>query len=148
LPYRRWALNGEAQVHHALFPRIGQTKVVLGITAATNMDRGSTAFALPEFPAGLSQGPRNKRELGGVVRVEQEVTKWVTLGVRYDAYLPDLEVSDNARQAFAGVFAFHFTKGLKSMLEYDVALDHIHEASAPASHKVISTLSTVFQARF
>ena len=149
LSWRRSAWNAEATVHHAVFPKLGATKVVLGATIGTNMDRGvAYSFTLPDFPK-VAGGPIvDKRQLAGVVRVEQDATRWLTLGLRYDYYTPELDVADDGRNAFAGVLAVHFTKQLQTMLEYDVAFDHVHPAASPRVSRVTDTYSAVFQARF
>jgi hypothetical protein len=147
--YRRWALNGESTVHTTLHPALGALKVVLGLTLATNMDRGvSYPFALPDFPATLGAPVTDKRELAGVVRVEEDMGKWLTLGVRYDYYSPDLALDDNGRHGFAAVGAVHFTKALQAMLEYGVALDHTHASTTSPTRQVTDMVSTVLQARF
>jgi hypothetical protein len=147
--WRRSAWNAEATLHHPALPKLGDTKIVFGATLGTNMDRGvAYSFTLPDFPRAPGGPIADKRQLGAVVRVEQDATRWITLGVRYDYYTPELDVADDGRSAFAAVGVVHFTRFLQTMLEYDVAFDHVHPAAAPTARNVTDTLSAVFQARF
>lgn len=147
--YVRWAANLELALHHELTHRLGQTKAFAELTYAQNMDRGTAfSYALPSIPADVTQDVVNKHELGGFVRVEQDATRWLTLGVRYDYYTPDTSLPDNQRHTFSGVASFHFTKGLQLMTEYDSALDRIHPSTVAAPRtKTINTLSLVLQGR-
>jgi hypothetical protein len=130
-------------------PRLGQTKAFAELTYGQNMDRGTLiSYALPTIPTDITQDVVNKHEVGGFVRVEQDATKWLTMGVRYDYYTPDTSIGDNQRHTFSGVAAVHFVKQLQLMLEYDSALDRIHPTSAATWRtKTINTLSLVLQGR-
>lgn len=147
--YGRWAANVEFALHHEFSHKLGQTKAFAEFTYAQNLDRGTLiSYALPTIPADVTQDVINKRELGGFIRVEQDATQWLTLGVRYDYYTPDTSIGDDQRHTFSGVAAVHFTKQLQLMTEYDSALDRIHPLNAGPWHtKTINTLSLVLQGR-
>ena len=82
------------------------------------------------------------------MRLEQDITHWATLGVRWDEYTPDTSQSDDARDTFGVVAVAHFTPWLQAMLEYDHAIDHVHPSGKPAPDKQIDMGSAVLQARF
>ena len=88
------------------------------------------------------------KALGRGVRAEQDVTPWVTLGLRYDYYTPDTALSDNQRHTFSGVAAVHVTTGLQLMLEFDAALDSAHAQGSAMATREIDTGSGVLQGRF
>jgi hypothetical protein len=146
--YRRWAASLESTFHAELLPKIGRTKAVAAVTCATNMDRGTTqAFALPDIPPDIGADVVDKREGAIFARVEQDVTRWVTLGARYDAYAPDLSLSANLRHTVSGVFVWHFTPKLQTMLEVDHARDDAHAPGRRSATAVTTALSAVVQAR-
>ncbi len=114
-----------------------------------NMDRGLTyAFALPDFPSDLSHAVANRHEIGYFARVEQDASKWLTFGLRYDAYTPDTALSDDLRRTVSGVGVVHFTSKIQLMLEYDHAVDHVHAPDTPILDKLIDTVSAVLQGKF
>lgn len=146
--YGRWAANVELALHQELSHELGQTKAFAELTYAQNMDRGTNIpYALPSIPNDVTKDVVNKHELGGFLRVEQDATRWLTLGVRYDYYTPDISLPDDRRHTFSGVAAFHFTKALQLMAEYDSALDRIHPASGVPVTNTIKTFSLVLQGR-
>jgi hypothetical protein len=113
------------------------------------MDRGVTyAFALPAFPSDLSLDVANRREIGYFARVEQDASRWLTFGVRYDAYTPDRSLSDDLRRTVSGVGVVHFTTKIQLMLEYDHAVDHVHAPATPVLDKLFDTMSAVLQGKF
>jgi hypothetical protein len=147
--YPRWATSVETTFHRAVWPSLGQTKVVAAVTAAMNMDRGVTyAFALPSFPTALSNDVVNRNEIGYFTRVEQDASRWLTFGVRYDAYTPDRSFSDDLRRTVSGVGVLHFTTKIQLMLEYDYAVDHVHAQGTPVLNKLFDTMSAVLQGKF
>ncbi len=146
--YGRWAANAELALHHEFSRALGQTKAFGEVTYAQNMDRGvNISYALPQIPSDVSQSVINKHELGFFLRAEQDATRWLTLGVRYDYYTPDTALPDNQRHTFSGVVAFHFTKNLQLMTEYDSAVDRIHPDGAATRTKTINSFSGVLQGR-
>lgn len=140
--FPRHAVNAEVGFVHEFSQVLGKTKLYADVTLARNMDRGVLHDgSLPRAPG------ENKNELGGFVRVEQNFTKWSTLGLRYDVYTPELALKNNARNTYSVVGVAHFTEKMKLMLEYNYALDNIHLASGAALSKVIQQFSVVLQAR-
>jgi hypothetical protein len=148
--FPRGAFNAEAALHHTFSRAIGATKLFGEITFAKNMDRGvKYGFGLPAIPLDAVNGAiddKSQRNLW--VRLEQDVTRWATLGVRYDVYSPDTSQSKNSRGTLSFVAAVHFTKSLQWMLEFDHAVDNVHKVGGTAAAKEISVLSNVLQARF
>ena len=151
----RGAGNFEAAFHAVILPQIGMTKAFGEITYGQNMDRGvKYAFALPQIQTNINQsascGNRTGSdcdELSGFIRIEQDITHWVTAGARWDAYTPDLTLSSNTRNTFGFLGVFHFTRNLQLMAEYDYAEDNIHKQGGASAGKYINTGSFVFQAR-
>ncbi|HTQ47186.1 MAG TPA: hypothetical protein VMI75_30735, partial [Polyangiaceae bacterium] len=108
------------------------------------------AFALPGLPSDIVNGSvTNRNELGGFIRLEQDITKWSTLAFRYDYYTPDTSISDDGRHTLAVVGVAHFTRQLQLMLEYNHFIDNVRaSSSAPEPNKLGDVLSTVFQVRY
>jgi hypothetical protein len=148
--FPRWAWNFEAALHHRFLP-FGATRVLGEFNLGQNMDRGvNYAFALPGLPSDIVNGSvTNRNELGGFIRIEQDITHWSTLAVRYDYYTPDTSISDDGRHTFAVVGVAHFTRQLQLMLEYNHFIDNVRaSSSAPEPNKLGDVLSTVFQVRY
>jgi len=147
--FRRWGANFEASIHEKLIKSLGSTKVFAELTLAQNLDRGTKySFALPSIPSDIKADVSDHNERGFFVRVEQDITEWVTLGLRYDMYTPDSDQKNNARDTYSFVAATHFSKGVQLMLEFDHAIDNAHKSGAAAPSKQIETASAVLQARF
>jgi Phosphate-selective porin O and P len=153
--YPRGAWNLEAALHHR-FLHIGQTRLLGEFNVAQNMDRGvHYAFALPGLPTTVSNIPTgsvvNRNEMGGFLRLEQDITRWSTLAVRWDYYSPDTSIANNARNTFGIVGVAHFTRALQLMVEYDKFVDNIRNPSTQANiypNAQGDVLSTVFQVRY
>jgi hypothetical protein len=147
--FQRWAGNGEINLRHTFSPNVGATKIFAEATFAQNMDRGvHYAFAVPAIPSVITANVTNLKERSLWVRLEQDLSRWATLGVRWDEYTPDVSLGSNARDTFGVVGVSHFTPWLQLMLEYDHAIDHVHPTGAPAPNKLIDMGSAVLQARF
>jgi hypothetical protein len=147
--FTRSAANVDVAVHHAFFERLGVTRAYGELTFGTNMDRGLYyAFAAPTVPVDLAADVTDLNERALVVRLEQDLTEWVTLGARYDFYTPDTSQANDGRDTYAFVGVVHFTKGLSLRVEFNHAIDNIHRPGAPAPSRQIETVSSVFQARF
>lgn len=147
--FTRWAVGGEAALHHTFSKSVGQTAAYAEMVVATNMDRGTLAAGnLPKIPDDITADVTDKKELGAFVRIEQELTKHFMLGVRWDWYTPDWTIASNGRHTIGGVFQVNMGKGLKTMLEYDHAMDNVHASGPSPSLRVIDTVSCVMQARF
>ncbi|WP_394825324.1 porin [Pendulispora albinea] len=147
--YKRWGVNFEAAVHHKFVKSLGNTKVFAELVLAQNLDRGTKyAFALPTIPANINDDVGSHDERGLMVRLEQDLTDWFTLGFRYDMYTPDSAQKNNARDTYGFLGSVNFAKGLKLLLEFDHAIDNVHRPGSAAPSKQIETFSSVLQARF
>jgi hypothetical protein len=126
-----------------------QTRILAEATFAQNMDRGTKyPFAVPAIPAVISSDVQNLGERNLWVRLEQDLTRWTTLGLRFDQYTPDVSQGDDARNTFGVVGVVHFNRWLQAMLELDHAIDHVHAAGKPVPDRQIETGSGVLQVRF
>jgi hypothetical protein len=157
--YPRGAGNVEAALHHVFAPMLGETRVFAEGTLATNMDRGvnyAPGIGLPALPAITMNGMggdvfpavQNLHEASAWCRVEQDFTRWFTLGLRFDYYTPDTARSNNGRATYAGVAAVHFTRWLQYMVEYDHSVDNVHAIGSKPPEKFYDVLSNVLQVRF
>jgi hypothetical protein len=149
--FPRFAWNFEAAIH-GRFLQIGGTRVFAEFDRGQNMDRGTkyaASIALPGLPADIVHGSVvNKDELGYWARIEQDVTRWSTLGFRYDKYSPDSAQGSNSRDTFAFVGVAHFTKQLQLMLEYNYFVDNVHAPGSASPYKKGDVFSSVLQVRF
>ena len=84
--FQRFALGADARVHLRL-PTLGELTLRAEIVRAKNLDRGT-------FSADPIAATRDLRELGGVLSVTQELTRWGMIGVRYDTFDPDADARD------------------------------------------------------
>ncbi len=82
--FKRWGLSGDLQLWSAI-PRLGRLTLYGEVMLTSNMDRG-VAIADP-----VALG-RAQRSLGGYAALTQELTELATIGVRYDHYVPNLDV--------------------------------------------------------
>lgn len=150
--YPRWAGNVHGGLHLTIVKALGETKLLGEIVLAKNMDRGLVyprGIGQPVIPADVINGFLQDHDERSVwVRLEQDVTRWVTLGIRYDFYSPDTAQANDARDTYSFVGALNVNRWLKWMVEFDHAIDNIHQPGAPAPSRQIETLSTVLQARF
>jgi hypothetical protein len=149
--FTRWAYNVEAGLH-ARFARIGETRVFAEFDRGQNMDRGvryAPALVLPGLPSDIVNGDVvSKDELGYWARVEQDITRWATVAVRYDYYSPDSAQATNGRDTYGVVGVAHFTKPLQLMVEYGHFIDNVHAPGAQPAGKHGDVLSTVLQVRY
>jgi hypothetical protein len=147
--FPRWATNFEVAVHETFIKDLGQTRLFAELLFAQNMDRGTKyGFALPAIPASINSDVTDLDERSLFIRLEQDMTEWITVAFRYDYYSPNTAEKDNQRDTYSFVTAVNFTKGLKLMAEFDHAVDNVHRPGAPLPDKQIETFSTVLQARF
>jgi hypothetical protein len=148
--FPRWAANVELGVHHVFVPRLGETRLYAEGTIAQNMDRGvNYAFALPGFPTDVVNGTvASLTEWSAWGRLEQDITEWFTLGLRFDYYTPDASQGNDGRATYAAVAVLHFTSGLQYMLEYDHAVDDVRPSGTAAPNRQIDQLSNTLQVRF
>jgi hypothetical protein len=147
--FTRSAANVELGLHHTFSPKVGATRLFAEVTFAQNLDRGvHYAFALPAIPTNINAPVVSLNERAIWVRLEQDLSRWFTLGVRWDEYTPDTSLGNNARDTFGAVAVFHFTPWLQAMLEYDHAIDHVHQSGKQETDQQIEIGSGVLQARF
>jgi hypothetical protein len=147
--FTRSAANVDAALHHTFFEHLGATRAYGELTLGTNMDRGLYyPFAAPVIPLKVTDDVLDLDERALVVRLEQDITEWVTLGARYDFYTPDTSQSNDGRDTYSFVGVVHFTRGLALRTEFNHAIDNVHRPGAPAPSRQIDTLSSVLQARF
>jgi hypothetical protein len=147
--FTRSAANLEAALHHAFFEKLGASRAYAEMTFGTNMDRGvNYAFAAPAIPTNLGDDVVDLNERALFLRLEQDITHWVTLAVRYDFYTPDTSQKNDGRDTYAFVGVVHFTRGLSLRAEFDHAIDNVHRPGAPPPSRQIETASGVLQARF
>ena len=145
--FPRWAIGGEASLQHVFVKPLGNTAAYAEIVYAHNLDRGVVSAAnLPKIPDDINADVTDKEELGGFVRVEQDLGRHFMLGGRWDWYSPDVNVAESGRHTVGFVFVVNMGKGLRTMLEYDHAMDTIHTTGA-APMKLIDTVSCVLQGR-
>jgi hypothetical protein len=83
--YSRFALGADLAVI-ARLPVVGELTLAGEIVRSTNLDRGIE-------PADPVATGRDLRELGYYVSLSQEVTRYATFGVRFDAYDPDADAT-------------------------------------------------------
>ena len=141
----------EAALHHTFFKKLGKTKAFGEIVLGHDMDRGTKyapGIGLPAMPVNIGDDVTGKDERSLFLRVEQDVTRWFTLGARYDFYSPDTAQKNNARDTYSFVAVVHFTRGLQLMAEVDHAIDNVHAPGKQAPSKQIESVSGVLQARF
>jgi hypothetical protein len=144
----RWAANGELGLHHK-WGDIGSTKLFAEVTFAQNFDRGvHYAFALPAIPTNINAPVASLNERNVWVRLEQDLTEWGTLGLRWDEYTPDTALSEDARDTFGVVGVVHMNRYLQVMLEYDHVIEHVHAPGTQAPNAQIEVGSGVLQGRF
>lgn len=148
--YSRFAGNVYAAVRGPLFCRcVGESRLIGSATLGQNMDRGTAyGFTLPTFPATAGGSAVSNDQQSLWIRGEQEITRWVTLGARFDSYSPNTAQSRNTRNAVAGVVALHFTKGLSLLSQLDYASDKIRAPSGNSSSRETVMLSTALLGRF
>lgn len=150
--YPRGAGNLELALHRVFAKPLGETRVFAEGTIATNMDRGvnyGPGIGLPALPSNVvTENVTSLHEWSAWGRLEQDFTRWFTLGLRFDYYTPDDSFAKNGRATYAAVGVVHFTRWLQYMIEYDHSIDNVRLAGAPAPSKLIDVLSNVLQARF
>lgn len=147
--FGRWAVGADAQLHHTFDPAVGQTRAMLEVVFAENMDRGVLyPFALPDIPDDVTAPVAARNQASFVARVEQDTTRWLTWALRVDVYTPDMRLDDDVRVTGAISGSLHFTKNLKLVLEYAHARDTIRPDGAPKPYKHVTTGSAMLQAAF
>jgi hypothetical protein len=147
--FPRWGVNVEAAVHHVWIREMGATRIYGELALAHNLDRGlHYTFAPPAIPADVNASVEDRDERGLFVRLEQDVTRFATVGFRYDMYTPDSAQKNNARDTYSFLGAINFTRGLRLLLEFDQVIDNGHRPGTQAPSRRIQNFSSALQARF
>src|SRR5262249_35542953 len=114
-----------------------------------NMDTGIRyAFAVPTIPTNLGDDVTNLDQRSVVIRVEQDITRWLLAGYRYDFYTPNTSIKDNGKDTHGFVLVARFSPNLRLMNEIDYGIDNIHAAGTEPPHKHALAYSSVLQASF
>lgn len=146
--YRRGAGHLEAGLHHPIFPKLGKTSLLTAATYGVNMDRGVRyAFALPGAP-NANGDVDDRHQFGYYARIQQDFSKWVMLGARYELYTTNLALPKNLAHGMGGLVSVNFTKGLALRFEYIYGVDRSHAEDDPSPMRISHTLSTWMQARY
>jgi hypothetical protein len=109
--FHRWAVGGDVRLIVSL-PRVGELAFRAEIIDAVNLDREL------EVADPIAAG-HDLRELGWYVGATQELTKWGQIGVRYDAYNPDADASQQRAITLVPVNRSYTTLALMAMLRYE-----------------------------
>ncbi len=158
--YMRFAVDADVAVRRRI-GRLGMFRAFGEFFYGANMDRGVLDPGnLPVMPIDLTQNVADRDELGALVRVDQEFGRILSLGVRYDYYSPDVNLSNDARHTIGAVAAFRLIPELirempryltdariQVNLEYAHAIDTIRSSGPEGATKQIDTLSVVLQGR-
>jgi hypothetical protein len=148
--FARNAFLGELGFHHEWSKGWG-TRLLAEYTMGQNMDRGvnyGAGVGLPKIPTAIGTDVQSFGERNMWFRVEQDLTEWFTLAIRYDQYTPNISVDTNARDTIGAVAVVHFTKGLEWRNEFWNSRDNVHASGGTPPSKEIDVFSSVFQARF
>ncbi len=143
--------------------RLGLFRAFGEFVYGTNMDRGVLSPGnLPTIPADLTQEVQSRDEIGLLVRFDADFGPWVTLGLRYDLYMPDVNLVNDDRNTFGAVCALKLVRDVQGPtlfgneriaprvqvnFEYDHAIDRIRPSGPVPATKEIDTLSLVLQGR-
>lgn len=147
--YYRGAVHLEGGVHHKLFPSLGQSRLLTAATYGVNMDRGVRySFALPDRASVPGDSVGDKHQFGYYARIEQDVSRWVTLGARYELYTTNLALPSNLVHGLGGLVSVNFAKGLASRFEYIHGIDQSHAEGTPVPTRVSDTVFVWMQARY
>jgi hypothetical protein len=148
--YKRYAFNIGLDFQHTFSEKLGQTRAVTEFKLAHNLDRGlvypfaAPSLTSPSAPVGVQD--RNGRAF--FFRVEQELGKHVLAGVRYDHYLPDVQVDDNSYHGLGALAALRVGEALRWSFEYLYASDHAHAEGQPVPNREFHVLSSHLQVRY
>ncbi len=108
--FHRWAIAGDVRLVVRL-PRLGDLSFRAEVVDAVNLDR---ALEVAD-PIGAGH---DLREIGWYVGATQELTKWGLVGVRYDAYNPNSDASQQRAIALVPVNRSYTTLALMGMIRY------------------------------
>ncbi len=155
--YTRYAWDANLGAH--IRTRLGETRAFGEFVVGNNMDRGIIDPGnLPAIPLDLTQSVVDRTEVGALVRLDQDLGRFFTLGARWDYYSPDVNLANDARHTLGAVLAVHIVPEMQkilepigpriqAMLEYAHAIDTIRPSGPAGDTKQIDTLSFVLQGR-
>ena len=148
--FPRWAIGAEVALHRTFATGLGQTRLLGEVLYGNGMDRGTTfgGAGLPLLPEDIGAPLATRKELGAFVRLEQELGRVFSLGVRWDAYSPDVGLKGNVRHAIAAVLVVRMVRGLQTMIEYDHAWDAIRPGGPSPSTRITDSVFCTLQGRF
>ncbi len=125
MDFSRFAVAGDLGITVKI-PVLGDLKVYAELESGTNMDRSL-------FPADPVLLARDLLEFGYYVAFTQQLTKWATIGLRYDYYQPDQNAfsekvqnvapRDASVSTLAAAAALQYGAG-RLILEYDHNTNH------------------------
>jgi hypothetical protein len=108
--FRRFAIGGDARLAVAM-PVLGELALRGEIVSASNMDRGL------EVADPIAAG-HDLREVGWALGATQEITRWVTIGARYDRYNADADANAQRGVALVPIDRTYSTLALMGMVRY------------------------------
>ena len=142
--FRRFAIGGDV--------RLGVTVPVLGefalrgeVVSASNLDRGL------EVADPVASG-HDLREVGWALGATQEITRWATVGLRYDRYNPDADASAQRGVALVPIDRTYSTLALMGMarhgdqrllVEYDINTNPLGVSASGAPTTLADNALTV-----
>ena len=119
--FRRFAVGGDVQLGVTV-PVLGEFALRGEIVSASNLDRGLEA-------ADPVASGHDLREVGWALGATQEITRWATVGLRYDRYNPDADANAQRGVALVPIDRTYSTLALMAMarhgpqrllVEYDI----------------------------
>lgn len=147
--FGKWAVNGQLTAKATLLKRLGESRLMSELTFGENMDVGVIyPFAVPAIPIDFAQEVASLRQRAFYVRAEQDLSKLLTVGYRYDMYTPNVSIANNARDTHAFIVVASFSQNLRWMNELGWAIDNVHPLGADAPSKHLVQFSSVLQAGF
>lgn len=147
--FDKWAVNAQLSFAQRILRSVGDTRLFSELTFTQNMDSGvNYAFAVPQIPNRLSDDVRNLRGRALVIRFEQDILRWFTVGYRYDMYTPNVSIDNNARDTHAFLAVWKVSPNLRFMNELGAFTDNVHAANTQAPSKDVVYYSGVLQASF
>jgi hypothetical protein len=146
--FARHTLNLGASFKRTFSETLGETRISTELKIAHNMDRGFVyPFAAPKAIIG-NLGTENRNGRAFYFRAEQELTPHALVAVRYDTYVPNVNVENNSYHGLGVVAAARFGPSATLGFEYLYAKDSAHEAGTPAPDRQFHVLSSYFQVRY
>src|SRR5690606_36599463 len=147
--FSRWAVNYYAHLTYPIFRRLGETRLLSELVLTENMDTGVFyTWAVPRIPTNFADDVAAVHGRAFYARLEQELSRQLLVGYRWDTYTPDTSIGNNARDTHAFLTVIRFSQNLRWMNELDWAIDNVRPAGTEAPSRHIVTFSSVLQAGF